>query len=85
MTDGVTTVVSYYSFGGLRIAVKRGNTLYHLYGDHLGSVSLTTDSAGAATASRADYAYGAERSASGDLQTDRAFTGPKSDASGLLY
>ena len=27
VTDGVTTAVSYYSFGGLRIAVKRGSTL----------------------------------------------------------
>jgi len=51
-----TTNVSYYSFGGLRIAVKRGSDLFHLHGDHLGSRSLTTDSAGAATASRAYHA-----------------------------
>ena len=78
----VTTTVSHYSFGGLRIAVKRGSDLYHLQGEHLGSNSLTTDGAGAAIASRADYAYGAERSSSGDQQTDRTFTGQKSDASG---
>ena len=85
VTGAVTTTVSHYSFGGLRIAVKRGSDLYHLHGDHLGSASLTTDGAGAATASRADYAYGADRSSSGDLQTDRTFTGQKSDASGLMY
>ena len=85
MTGGVTTAISHYSFGDMRIAVKRGSDLYHLHGDHLGSASLTTDGAGAATASRAYYAYGAERSASGDLQTDRTFTGQKSDATGLLY
>ena len=37
------------------------------------------------TASRAYYAYGAERSATGDLQTDHTFTGQKSDATGLMY
>ena len=84
VTNGVTTVVSYYTFGSLRVAVKRGNTLYHLHGDHLGSTSLTTRGS-STTASRAYYAYGSERSASGDLQTDRTFTGQKRDATGLLY
>ena len=68
----------------MRIAVKRGNTLYHLHGDHLGITSLTT-AGSAVEARRAYYAYGAERSATGDLQTDRTFTGQKSDATGLLY
>ena len=57
VTHSVTTAISYYTFGGLRIAVKRGSTLYHLHGDHLGSTSLTTRGS-AKTASRADYAYG---------------------------
>ena len=84
VTGVVTTTVSHYSFGGLRIAVKRGSDLYHLHGDHLGSASLTT-SGSAETASRAYYAYGAERSATGDLQTDHTFTGQKRDAAGLMY
>ena len=84
VTNGVTTAISYYTFGGLRIAVKRGNTLYHLHGDHLGSTSLTTRGS-AETASRAYYAYGAERSATGDLKTDHTFTGQKRDATGLMY
>ena len=84
VTNGVTTVVSYYTFGSMRVAVKRGNTLYHLHGDHLGSTSLTTQGP-STTASRAYYAYGAERAATGDLQTDRTFTGQKRDATGLLY
>ena len=84
VTSGVTTVVKHYSFGSLRIAVKRGSALYHLHGDHLGSTSLTT-SGSVVEASRAYYAYGAERAASGTLQTDRTFTGQKSDATGLLY
>ena len=107
VSGGSTTEIRHYSFGSLRIAVKRGSTLYHstfwqrppltsrelanipaeakkLHGDHLVSTSLTTQ--GSSTqASRAYYAYGAERSATGDLQTHRTFTGQKSDASGLLY
>ena len=64
--------------------VKRGNTLYHLHGDHLSSTSLTTRGS-AETASRAYYAYGSERSASGDVKTDRTFTDQKRDAGGLMY
>ena len=84
VSGGSTTEIRHYSFGSLRIAVKRGSTLYHMHGDHLGSTSLTT-AGSAVEASRAYYAYGSERSASGDLQTDRTFTGQKSDATGLLY
>ena len=84
VSGGRTTEIRHYSFGSLRIAVKRGSTIYHLHGDHLGSTSLTTLSS-TSVASRAYYAYGSERAASGDLQTDRTFTGQKSDASGLLY
>ena len=84
VTDGVTTAISHYSFGGLRIAVKRGSTLYHLHGDHLGSTSLTT-AGSAVEAHRTYYAYGAERSATGDLRTDHTFTGQKRDATGLMY
>ena len=36
-------------------------------------------------ASRAYYAYGAKRVLSGNLRTDRTFTGQKRDATGLLY
>ena len=85
VTNGVATAISYYMFGSILIAVKRCSDLYHLHGDHLGSTSLTTDGAGAATASRAYYASGAERSVTGDLKTDRTFTGQKRDYTGLMY
>ena len=39
-------------FGGLLFAVKRGYTLYHLHGDHLGGALLT---------SPGYYIYGADR------------------------
>ena len=54
----------------MRVAVKRGGALYHLHGDHLGSTSLTTRGS-AETASRTYFVYGAQRSASGDVKTDR--------------
>ena len=84
VTDGTTTAISYYIFGSMRVAVKRGSALYHLHGDHLGSTSLTT-AGSTVEASRAYYAYGSEHSASGDLKTDRTFTGQKRDATGLMY
>ena len=50
----------------------------------MGSTSLTTRGS-TIEASRAYYAYGAERAASGNLKTDRTFTGQKRDATGLMY
>jgi len=85
VTGVVTTSLSYYSFGGLRIAVKRGSDLFHLHGDRLGSTSLTTDSTGATTASRTYNAYGSERVSIGDLQTNRTYAGQKRDSTGLMY
>ena len=81
---GRKTVVRSDSFRGVRVAVGRGNRLYHLHGDHLGSTSLTTTGS-AVEASRAYYAYGSERAATGDLRIDRTFTGQKADGTGLLY
>ena len=76
VTSRSTTAVSYNWLGSLGIAKKRGNTLYHQHGDRLKSTEI---------ASRTNYAYDAERSATGDLQTDRPFKGQKRDATGLMY
>ena len=81
MTVSTTTAISHYCFGSLRIAIKRGNTLCHLHGGHLGSTSLATRGS-TVEASRADDAYPA---ATGVLQTDRTSTGQKRSASRLLY
>ena len=57
-TGGYSTasVTKYYMFSGQRVAtpalvtagasVRKGDGVYYLHGDHLGSVSLTTDGAG---------------------------------------
>ena len=73
VTGGVTTAISYYSFGGLRITVKRGADLFRPHNNHLVGTSLTTGLS-AEIASRTNYAFGAERAAPGDLQTGRTFT-----------
>ena len=44
-TERVTT--TYYFVGGQRVAMRQGETLTYLHGDHLGSASLATDASGA--------------------------------------
>ncbi|MBI3953156.1 MAG: hypothetical protein HY330_01435 [Chloroflexi bacterium] len=46
---------------------------------------IPTDSAGAQKASVAYYPFGATRSSSGTLGTDRKFTGQRNDLTGLYY
>jgi hypothetical protein len=54
-------VKKYYHFGGQRIALRQGSEVYYLSGDHLGSVSLTTDSAGNVEAESRYLPYGQVR------------------------
>jgi RHS repeat-associated protein len=90
--DGTTTTITkYYFFAGQRIAMRVGNTLYHLHGDRVppgrGSTSLATDSSGGVGNPVRDqgyYAYGRYRRG-GTLPTDHKFTGQKLAGSGLYY
>lgn len=75
----------HYSFNGQHIATRKGGTLHYVHADHLNSSSMETSASGAQAASRTYYAYGSTRASSGSLQTDRTFTGQKSDGTGLLY
>ncbi|HQH40097.1 MAG TPA: hypothetical protein PLH19_16405 [Anaerolineae bacterium] len=47
-TGSTGTVIKYYYAGSQRVAMRKGNpgTLSFLLGDHLGSTSVTADSAG---------------------------------------
>jgi len=47
-TGSTSTVIKYYYAGSQRVAMRKGNpgTLSFLLGDHLGSTSVTADSAG---------------------------------------
>ena len=79
-----TTATKYYYFNGQRIAMKKGDVLSYLHGDHLGSTVLETGTSGAMTADQQYYAYGRQRD-TGPVVTDHKFTGQKQDATGLLY
>ena len=72
-------VTKYYFFGGQRVAMRvSGGTPVYLHGDHLGSASLTTDSAGGVV-SQARYApFGAVRWQSGAMPTNYTFQSQRS-------
>ena len=83
------TVRHLYTFNGQVVAqreliVGKTNTLLYLHGDHLGSVSLATDSAGAVASSQEFKPWGEVRSGS-VAQTTRTYTGQQLDGTGLLY
>ncbi len=74
-----------YTFGGQRVAMRQGNEVYYLGGDHLGSTSLTTDSSGGIISEVRYYPYGQVRWSNGTSVTDFGFTSQRNEASfGLL-
>jgi RHS repeat-associated protein len=76
---------NYYSFGGQMIAVRDSNLgLSYLYGDHLGSVSASTNATGQLLNIQHFDAWGKKLSGSMS-QTDRNFTGQYLDDTGLLF
>jgi RHS repeat-associated protein len=83
ITTGVNT--KYYYFGGRRVAMRQGITLTYLHGDHLGSASMQTDTAGGIVAEQRYAAYGKERWNWGTLGTDRRYTGQRTETSTGLY
>jgi hypothetical protein len=72
--------------GASEVDDNRGRLRY-IFTDHLGSTSGQTDVYGNSVNGRDArfYAYGRVRTSSGNLHTDRTFTGQKSDGAGLLY
>jgi hypothetical protein len=54
------SVTKYYHHGDERIAMRQGGEVYYLYGDHLGSTSLTTDETGAVVAEARYRPFGQE-------------------------
>ena len=85
-------VVKYYTLGGQRIAMRRepvgqGDTLYYLFTDHLGSTSVTYNTATGQAQAIRYYPWGTIRSGGGNgLPTDYTFTGQRLDpATGLMY
>ena len=85
----------YYYHGATRLAMQRsgyasGNGVFFLLGDHLGSTSLTTDSAGGNPTELRYKPWGEIRFSSGTTQTTFRYTGQRQEAAlggadGLYY
>jgi RHS repeat-associated protein len=73
VVNGVVT--KYYYAGTQRIAMRKNGTLTFILGDHLGSSSLVTDSAGTVINETQYKAWGETRYSSGTEQTTYTYTG----------
>ena len=67
------------------LAKSENNVLTYLHTDHLGSVVLETNAAGAVVNDQRYYAYGRRLDVSGDTSGEKDFTGQRRDATGLVY
>jgi RHS repeat-associated protein len=76
----VSAVTKYYYHGNQRVAMRQGDVVYFIHGDHLGSTSLTTDQSGAPVAETRYLPYGEERWTSGGAVSDYTFTGQRADS-----
>ncbi len=76
---------SNYYLGDRLVAVKKGSVLEYIHQDHLGSTSVSTDSTGVEKSTNKTYPFGASRSSSGTLGTDKKFTGQRLDGTGLYF
>jgi RHS repeat-associated protein len=66
--------------------MRAAGVVSYLYGDHLGSTSLTTNSSGGGEVRQLYHPYGTVRWSSGALPTDYTFTGQREDAAfGLIH
>jgi RHS repeat-associated protein len=77
----------YYTFNGQVVAMRdtSTNAVTYLHGDHLGSVSLATNSSGAVMSKQDFDPWGKARGASTIAQTSLNYTGQRLDGTGLLY
>jgi RHS repeat-associated protein len=75
----------YYTVGGQVVAMRASasNAVTYLHGDHLGSVSLATNSSGAIVSKQDFDPWGAVRA--GSMGTTLNYTGQRLDGTGLLY
>ena len=72
-----------YYFGGKEVAQKKGSTLTYVHQDHLTGTSVQSDSSGVSAGTIKYFPFGATRSTSGTISTDKKFTGQRLDGTGL--
>jgi RHS repeat-associated protein len=80
-----SAVTVYYYLGSKLVASSTNGTLSYTLQDHLGSTSASTNSSGVSTSTIKYFPFGATRSTSGTLPTDKEFTGQRLDSTGLYY
>jgi len=80
----VQTETKYYLFGGRRVAMRQGSAVYYFHTNHLGSVVLTTDAAGAAVSQTRYLPFGEEHWSSGGSLSDFMYTGQRNTDFGLM-
>jgi len=74
-----------YRFNGQQVAVREGVTLTLIYGDHLGSASLTTNISGTKVSEMRYYPFGETRYSSGNTATSKRFTSQEEQVGIGLY
>jgi RHS repeat-associated protein len=81
-TGNITT---YYYLGGRRVAMRKGTDTQFIHQDHISSTAVMTSDNGTQVGSMKYYPYGDCRNSTGDLGTDKLFTGQRLDDTGLYY
>jgi RHS repeat-associated protein/uncharacterized repeat protein (TIGR01451 family) len=82
----VSEVVKYYEIGGQRVAVRKNGAVSYLFGDHLGSTSVTANASGTRTGELWYKPWGEYRGTPfGTTPTTYRYTGQREDASVGLY
>ncbi len=74
-----------YRFNGQQVAVREGVTLTFIYGDHLGSASMTTNISGTKVSEARYYPFGETRYSSGNTATTKRFTSQEEQVGIGLY
>ena len=76
LTGPEVTTRKYFYADGTRVAMRENGELHWLFGDHLGSTSITADGSSGAKEGELRYkAYGENRYAWGETPTERRYTG----------
>ena len=74
-----------YRFNGQPVAVREGETLTFVHGDHLGSTNLTTNISGTKVSELRYYPFGETRYSSGTTSTSKRFTSQEEQIDIGLY
>ena len=78
----ITGTTSYYPAGG---AMRVNGTLYYVLGDQLGSASIVLDASGTTVGETRYTPFGETRVASGNMHTDKLYTGQREMAGLGIY